>query len=316
MKNLTLIICCILSFYFSNSQNLVPNWSFEDTVTCPTALTQIDKAVGWSSFKESPDYFNSCAPVNPPQNVSVPNNQWGSQFPKTGEGYAGFGAFGVSASNLREYLGIELINNLVVGEKYFISFYVSTAFGYANGQYPGLASNNIGIKFSTVQFSPSNPAPINNFAHINESNIINDTINWIKISGSFIADSAYKYIIIGNFFDDINTSYVMIGTNPTVAYYYLDDIKVSNDSEFVNSVNTINDINLIEIFPNPARDWVVIEGRYFSKVSLFDVLGNLCFSTEVSSSSLKIDISAYRRGMYFLLIETEKKIIKRKLLIN
>src|SRR5690606_32613561 len=101
-------ILLFINLYFSNlsnAQNLVPNWSFEDTVACPTSLTQIDKAIGWSSYRQSPDYFNSCAPVNYPQNVSVPTNQWGDQFAKTGNAYAGFVTFTLGASNSREYIG-------------------------------------------------------------------------------------------------------------------------------------------------------------------------------------------------------------------
>lgn len=35
------------------SQNLVNNWSFEDTLACPAGPPQIDKAAGWSSYKDS-----------------------------------------------------------------------------------------------------------------------------------------------------------------------------------------------------------------------------------------------------------------------
>ncbi len=316
MKKLTLFFYFLFLINLSQAQNLVPNWSFEDTVACPVSLTQIDKAIGWSSFGGTPDYFNACAPNSGMFNVSVPENVWGYQFSNTGNAYAAFLSFGLSATNMREFIGVELLNNLIMGETYYVSFYISTAFGYANGQYPGLASNNIGAKFSTIPYSSNNPPALNNYSHINEANIISDTINWIKISGSFIADSAYKYLIIGNFFDDANTTYSSIGTIQNVSVYYLDDIKVSNDSDFVNSSPNVYSVDFIKIFPNPARDWITVEGRRITKISLYDVLGNICLSFTVSASSLSFNVSTLTKGLYILKIEIGNENIKRKILIH
>ena len=218
-------------------------------MACPTTLTQIDLATGWMSFSLTPDYFNACASASAIPPVSVPHNIWGDQIAHTGNAYAGFVAFQLGSTNSREYVGTQLNQTLIIGQKYFISFWVSSAFGYMNPyDYPHLACNNLGARFSTVSYSPNNPQFANNFAHIVDTNIINDTINWIKISGSFIADSAYQYLSIGNFFDDINTNVITIGVhNPNAAYYYLDDVKLSTDSTFVNGIDDYNS-NVIKIF--------------------------------------------------------------------
>jgi hypothetical protein len=49
-------------------QNLVPNWSFEDTISCA-------KMVGWSSYRLTPNYLSSC---NNGQ-FGVPSNLFGYQ---------------------------------------------------------------------------------------------------------------------------------------------------------------------------------------------------------------------------------------------
>ena len=54
-------------------QNLVPNPSFEDTAYCVSGPTQVQAALGWESYADSPDYFNPCTSNS---DVSVPNN-WG-----------------------------------------------------------------------------------------------------------------------------------------------------------------------------------------------------------------------------------------------
>jgi gliding motility-associated-like protein len=49
------------------------------------------------------------------------------------------------------------------------------------------------------------------------------------VSGFFIADSAYQYIAIGNFFDDSNTDTSSVGSssNVQIGYYFIDDVWVS-----------------------------------------------------------------------------------------
>jgi hypothetical protein len=320
MKKLLIII---LTFACSlcNAQNLVNNWSFEDTVACPTTLTQIDRAVGWMSFRLTPDYFNACSPSNVPVPVSVPHNIWGDQLAHTGDAYAGFVAYKAGATNTREFIATQLNQQLIIGQKYFLSFWVSSAFGYIQNQYPSMACNNIGAKFSTVAYSggfpQTNPQTVDNFPHIVDTTIINDTINWVKISGSFIADSAYQYLSIGNFYDDINSSYVIIGSSlPNDAYYYLDDVKLSTDSDFVNSIDKYN-FNLIKTFPNPARDWIVVSGSKLNEIILYDILGNLCYkATDLFTSTLKINISSFSDGIYFIRIKSGKEYITKKIIIN
>ena len=99
-----LFLSTLLFFLVQDSfaQNLVPNPSFEDTVSCPDNLAQIDKAVGWSSYRITPDYFNSCSSASAFPSVSVPSNQWGTQSAKTGNAYAGLITYSL-VTNEREY---------------------------------------------------------------------------------------------------------------------------------------------------------------------------------------------------------------------
>ena len=61
----------------------------------------------------------------------------------------------------------------------------------------------------------------------NTLQLLNDTVNWMKIEGSFIATGNEKYITIGNFFPDSLSDIGFFGT-PTSwgAYYYIDDVSV------------------------------------------------------------------------------------------
>ncbi len=324
MKNIILITLLSLTSPFwrvSNAlaQNLVSNPSFEDTVACPTTLTQIDRAAGWMSFSLTPDYFNACASASAIPPVSVPHNIWGDQIAHTGNAYAGFVAFQLGSTNSREYVGTQLNQTLIIGQKYFISFWVSSAFGYMNPyDYPHLACNNLGARFSTVSYSPNNPQFANNFAHIVDTNIINDTINWIKISGSFIADSAYQYLSIGNFFTDSITNWISIGQSlPNVAYYYLDDVCVTTDSLYNDTWTGIENLHEsnISIIPNPANTFIKINGMEGElEINIYDLVGRIVRHTKINNNLLNTE--SISNGIYLIKIDSKDKTIIKKILIQ
>src|ERR1019366_4795860 len=100
-----------------------PNPSFENYDTCPTNLDQINYAVGWYNCGIDPDYLNSCANISHPI-VGSPINIWGDQIAYDGVAYAALVTWNLSVQNAREFMGIQLIQNLVPGTKYYVTGYV------------------------------------------------------------------------------------------------------------------------------------------------------------------------------------------------
>lgn len=292
-KSIHFIFVVITQFSFA--QNLVNNWSFEDTIQCPDNVDQMSRASGWSSFRGTPDYFNSCSSGL----VGIPSNWSGNQYPRTGNAYAAFITYYLPGQSPRECIGISLNQTLVIGNEYFLSFYVSRAAN--NFQLVNIASNKIGAKFSTVPYSYSSPIPIDNFAHVFTDSVIYDTLNWVNISGLFTADSAYQYLSIGNFFTDLFTTHVRLDSSAGFAYYYIDDITLlDSNSTGINE----NNPNKIKIFPNPARDWIVLEGGGIKSVEITNALGSKIGSYPTTASALqhKINLGSLGCGVYFLKI--------------
>jgi hypothetical protein len=83
------------------------------------------------------------------------------------------------------------------------------------------ATNRIGIKLST-----DTTFAINNFSHLHADTAITDTMLWTEISAVIVADSAYQYLAIGNFFTDDSTTVIeMCPACPQVpTEYMIDDI--------------------------------------------------------------------------------------------
>jgi hypothetical protein len=304
MKKIALLLLIFITF-IGKGQNLVQNPSFEKFTLCPDnfssgAPDELSYSIGWCSFGQTPDYYNTCSANS---QIKPPNCFLGFQYPHTGNAYAGFVSYYTQSGNYRELIGGNLLSTLVTGQKYFISFYVN----FSGQNQITIASNKIGVKFSTVPYSYSNPAPINNFAHFYSNDIITDTINWTMIRGSFIADSAYSYIIIGNFFTDSLTDTILLSPG-IAAYYYIDDVCLSTDSLYcadwlgVNE-NSANNKEAISIYPNPATEFITLESERLmnGKLYIINNLGLVVKEEEVKQTNEKtLSIRNLPAGLYLL----------------
>jgi len=232
--------------------NLVPNPSFEVHDTCPNMPGDIRNAVPWfqpndpqSYSSSSTDYFNSCAT----QFVGVPSNIIGYQVPRTGSGYGGFAAYSTQNDYYgHEYLETNLSVPLDSGGRYCVSFYV--ALSNANGI---CGTSAIGAYFSqdTCQYISGGYFPINVVPQfVNDSNsILNDSVNWTLVSGTFISQGLESYITIGNYW---GPSYNMTNGDPSCSgapYYYIDDVslvKLPNLNAGANRVITFGDTTVLQ----------------------------------------------------------------------
>ena len=223
MKKLLHVFFILVTINLGNSQiNLVPNYSFEDYVNCLETPPWISPSMG------TPDFFNTCDLSNV---QGVPDNFIGSQFAKTGVGYWGLITFTyqpcTSDFNIpgREYLQVELTEQLQVGKEYCATFFVSLA----DSSY--YAANDIGILFTSQAISSTTISPLNYAPQISNNPILNPLTNkygWTEVSGKFISDGTEKYITIGNFKNDAQTDTLTVGGAywAWCTYYYIDDVSV------------------------------------------------------------------------------------------
>jgi hypothetical protein len=317
-----LAVCFYFSLPFGESQrgakaqtNLVPNGNFDIADTCPTTLDQMSRAMYWSSYCESPDYYNTCSTVS---GMAPPNTAFGYQQPLSGNAFAGFVTWAYSTANYREIIGAQLTSTLSIGTKYYFSFFVN----FAGTQAVSMATDNIGLKFSTVPYSKSDTARVNNFADYRETTIITDTVNWVQIKGSYVPDSVYKYIAIGNFFDDVHTDTLGTGSFNDVAYYYIDNICLSTDSTFAytTSIQQVNHYKDVSVYPNPCTNTLTIKSNssFPESVELFDVIGNSCITTTNNSKSTQttLDVSSLNNGMYILKVTFQNETIQKQIIVQ
>lgn len=229
---LLLLSLCQINFYCYSQFNLVPNYSFEDSVVCPSQPLFVSDSLPkpWyipSNFQDG-YYAHSCATW---RNAGVPyNTTYGFmtfQYAKTGNGYASFDA--LNTPNYRSYLQVKMKDSLIINHCYYCEFWINLP--NPNNK----ASNNIAMWLTkTAIYSdtianpfglaiiPANPQ-IMNYGNP----IITDTMNWVKVSSVYIAQGGEQFITIGNFKDDTNTAIKVVNTGGTNNISYLvDDVSI------------------------------------------------------------------------------------------
>lgn len=316
MKRILVFLFVCIASYTSFSQNLVPNPSFENVTECPFALGLEDFTSDWVSGRASPDYFNTCSIADA---AMVPNNFYGYQIPLIGDAYIGMLTYRYDTSIYTEAATAQLTSPLTTGQKYFISFRISLALDASTSSMA--ANNKMGIQFSKRAYSPSSPAPINNYAHLWTDSVITDSLNWMSIRGTFIADSNYTHLSLGNFFDFSQMDSVIYG-DAFGAYYYFDDVCVSTDStECFTTVVTeeVSPVNSwFSIYPNPAIEEINVEVNNLKLpygLTIYNSLGQLLYEEDsILTNSKKVKISEFENGVLFIHIKTQSQFISYKLI--
>ncbi len=268
-----LLFTCALS---KAQVNLVKNPSLEEYSPCPSGPDQIKYAVGWMSLDSTwsydsfytipgvPEYCNICAGAN--VYSGIPINGVFTQYPKTGNGMAQIQMFYDEAfgdSFRRDYLQGHLYASLITGQSYCVTFYIASEEGSS------YSVNHIGayLDDGTIDTTHNYGLPQSQYTpQVRENKIIHDTINWIKVQGSFISNGTERLITIGNFSDKWHTA-VMLNGDTTVIYgdttgiplagpggyswYLVDDISVIKSDAVANAGPD-------KVIPLPTSDSVVI----------------------------------------------------------
>jgi hypothetical protein len=318
MKKTIIALLMICLVFNSKGQNLVLNPSFEDTIACSVFQNNNYPQMpctGWYwASGGSCDYFSEqylC--ISSP----APNNGAGFQYARTGIAYCGFSLFtnfSPQFNNFREYLGGQLIDTLKQGHTYCVSFYVvksdSGKFYTSNiGMY---LSPDSSVDYSTALNLSYTPQIVNT------NGIIYDTLIWTQISSTYVAGGREKYFIIGNFNNDVNTTLdsnnQTNNANTAFSYYYIDDVSVVDCTVGINEIESYK--NKISLMPNPARDELRImsDELRIKNIEVCDVLNNVVLveGAEAIEKNIKINVSNFAKGVYFVKVFGDKGIAIKK----
>lgn len=310
----TMACLCFLALPRCEAQNLVPNPSFELADTCPytPSFNVGGRPLYWNRWDQSPDYFHACAGDlgGVDTLLDVPSNGFTWQYAHDGDAYVGMTCF--EPSDFREHVGAPLIEPLVVGQTYYVSYWVNLA---TEGSYweTRWACNNQGVLFTMNEHlwsgqTGSGPefAP-RNYAHVNNPTIITDTANWTLVSGSFVADSAYQYIVLGNFFNNAQSDTVHFtpGLPSLAAYYLYDAICVSSTPGECPTATGLPEPGhaTLAVRVGGGGQWLQVDGAVTGSTGwVFDAGGRLVAQFALNGSTTQA-IGHWPEGVYVLRVQ-------------
>lgn len=272
------------------------------------------RPAGWFTVNSSPDYFNRCQPYG--NAGGVPLNWLGWQEPVDGDAYSGMLTYLPNTSHWHELIGAELMEPLMIGAIYYVSFHINAAAG--GSEWPMMASSHYGALFTmdAVEWNYNMPSlSLRNYAHVYHPAVMGDTASWLLVSGSFVADSAYRYIVLGNHFDNAHTETDTIifqaDTSAYLyrAYTYVDQVCVSLDPQDCPMAQGMADhaAGGVVLFPNPATNTLSIAGlRPGIDVLVVDAVGRVLWQGASKAELLQLDVSVWSRGCYAAVVHDGK----------
>ena len=220
MRKHKLLISVLLVFIFSNAKaqvNLVPDGSFEDTTNIyPILPSGEGSLIHWHSpSNEMFITWWSLMSTNRVMDIlayGLPQNQYFYQYPKYGFNSLGLVVLNkepLPHTNLieRSVIRSKLNSKLIAGKQYCATVYVN-AWEYFGTYW----TNGLGLYFDngqldtmiTIHHDSSGYFP-GAVPQVQCNFLINDTANWMKVQGSFIANGTEEYVTITNFQKDSNT---------------------------------------------------------------------------------------------------------------
>lgn len=218
-KKTTFILFLTLLSYFLSAQNLIPNGGFEDCSHQSTSM--LDTGLEFERVMEHWKAANLASTdlITPrfktPKFEPIP--------PHHGRNMAGIVTHGDFWS---EYAAVKLREPLTIGTEYYVEFWMAYCQEYhKNDDTPRLTNRYFGALFDDKFFMRDNKIIKKTpQIYLEKSTPLPDE-QWVKISGTYIAQDSFKYLYIGQFFDAAVNNDILIG------YYFMDDVRVEKFSD-------------------------------------------------------------------------------------
>ena len=205
----------------------------------------------------------------------------------------------------------------------FVSYKVSSGGGGSNIiNTPTWAAKGPGMNFFTQLPETSQPWLFSewadylfpNHAMVDMPGVLNDTVNWVAVSGVFVPDSAYSWLAIANFYES-NLSQVELLDNSALsdkAYAFIDEVCVSQEPGYCDGTTSVASAEAKTPMRCFLSDGLLTiwgtRGSWNSVLSLTTAHGQLVWRQEWHSNGdiWNVPIPSIAPGMYLLMIQPEQ----------
>ena len=319
-----------------HAQNLVPNHDFSLRKACQSPGPFSNNVHNWFEAPLSPSdsVFGSAISLGTGLDTCRQNRDFGfdtaffpntncvnkiyyTPFPKEGSGYFGssiidsfldtrswysgspcLGTFQLNQNNVlidigRGFAEVELNTTLQASKEYVIEFYTMRVFNQTN-----IATSNIGALVTQDTFRHFDYKKQNIVPTVEAKSLVLDNKNWVRVQGSFISNGNERYLTLGNFRTDKNSSFQMIplDTNKGFSYgaqYYFDAVYLYLHTDTLFNVELPPDTTLC-----PGQS-LQLHAWHDDGFKLEDTVRTFLWSTGSTDSSITVT----QPGFYWVKVE-------------
>jgi PKD repeat protein len=185
------------------------------------------------------------------------------------------------------------------------------------------------LKSNLIAVSSVTAVPVVAFSANNTQPMVNETISLIDMTAN--TPTSWRWRITPATFlwmngtdstnqipnvkfsngDNYTITLVASNAQGTKSLTKVDYIKVNS-----TSVASLNHQSIFKAFPNPAHSYINIQAFTEGQVELWDMYGRRMETLEANSDLNRIDISAYKKGTYFIKFISNQGIYSSKVVIN
>ncbi|PKP20297.1 MAG: hypothetical protein CVU04_04185 [Bacteroidetes bacterium HGW-Bacteroidetes-20] len=117
--------------------------------------------------------------------------------------------------------------------------------------------------------------------------------------------------------DTCMIAFISSGEIPTINdFLYVDNLSFSGSVSGIEE----SDLNVMQVYPNPAKDQITIEHSFeidgSSTLLITNILGEQLLTESINSTSEKINIESLQNGIYFVTLKSKRGSSTKKLIIN
>jgi hypothetical protein len=148
--------------------------------------------------------------------------------------------------------------------------------------------------------------------------MLSDSVNWVAVSGTFIANGGEQYLTLGNFRDESHTMKQYLGGSGSLnleAYYYIDDVYVGTTP--ATSIQEEKKEQDIKLYPNPNNGEMTLDCNLQDtengSLVIYSLTGKIIKLVQLSSGtkSLRINAQELQAGMYLYEVHINGKESKK-----
>lgn len=172
---------------------------------------------------------------------------------------------------------------------------------------------------ASVQVTTLDPRVIGDHSAILLGSIGKDDVDEVGFEYKKLTNPQVQVAIAqltGNNFDALVDDLELNAMYSVKAYAKVgDDVVYGNEIHFHTWVEGVSELqNSLNVYPNPARDLLTVEGEMTS-IEIYNTVGQCLLVKQVEGDS-QIDLSSFDNGVYFLRVCNNEEMVVRKFSVS